>query len=120
MGETESVTNRLAPEVAPTVAVALAFEVPPVAALAIAESLSWVPIAVPEFAVTTKENVPEYPAANPLEDVHVMTPADGAVQLVPLQPLGGVMETKVVFAGTFSVNVTTDVVAPPMLRTTGE
>lgn len=124
MGDTESVTSRLAPEVAATVAVALAVLVPPVVAVAEAKSLSWVPIAVPAFAVTFNANVPEYPAAKPPEDVHVMVPLNGVVQLLPLQvtpPMaGGVMETKVVFAGIFSANVTAVVVRPPMLLTTGE
>lgn len=108
-------TARSALAAVSTIAAALAVLVPPVVAVAFAESLICVALAVPEFTVNTSANVPEVPAAT-LGFVQVMVPPDGAPQS---QPLAGVMETKVVLAGTASVNVAADVAAPPTLATTG-
>src|SRR5208283_2030574 len=81
------------------------------------ESAITVPFAVPLFTFTTRVNVP---AVNPamftsLQTTVAVPPVPGVMQL---HPVGGVMDTSVVFAGMGATSVALSAALGPLLVTT--
>jgi hypothetical protein len=81
------------------------------------ESAITVPLVVPLFTFTTSVNVP---AVNPamLTSVQTTLPVPPVPGVMQLHPAGGVMETKVVFAGMGATSVALSAALGPLFVTT--